>query len=90
MRLTESSNSLIGNERLISKIYFPRLIIPASSVITSFIDFLDLLCHSPGTICYLRLCATGRDLPDAIFWIMAVIRLIRTRTLSLCIKCQIP
>lgn len=38
--LTESSNSLIGNEKLITKIYFPRLIIPASSVITSFIDFL--------------------------------------------------
>lgn len=38
--LTESSNSLIGNERLITKVYFPRLIIPASSVITSFVDFL--------------------------------------------------
>jgi lipopolysaccharide transport system permease protein len=38
--LTESSNSLIGNERLITKVYFPRMIIPASSVITSFIDFL--------------------------------------------------
>ncbi|MBS1575514.1 MAG: ABC transporter permease [Bacteroidetes bacterium] len=38
--LSESSNSLIGNERLITKIYFPRLIIPVSSVITSFIDFL--------------------------------------------------
>lgn len=38
--LTESSNSLIGNERLITKVYFPRLIIPVSSVITSFIDFL--------------------------------------------------
>jgi lipopolysaccharide transport system permease protein len=38
--ITESSNSIIGNERLITKIYFPRLIIPASSVITSFIDFL--------------------------------------------------
>jgi lipopolysaccharide transport system permease protein len=38
--LTESSNSLIGNEKLITKVYFPRLIIPASSVITSFIDFL--------------------------------------------------
>jgi len=38
--LTESSNSLIGNEKLISKVYFPRLIIPASSVITSFVDFL--------------------------------------------------
>jgi len=37
--LSESSNSLIGNERLITKVYFPRMIIPASSVITSFIDF---------------------------------------------------
>lgn len=38
--LTESSNSLVGNANLISKVYFPRLIIPASSVITSFVDFL--------------------------------------------------
>ncbi len=38
--ITESSNSLIGNANLISKVYFPRLIIPASSVITSFIDFI--------------------------------------------------
>lgn len=38
--LTESSNSLVGNERLVTKVYFPRLIIPASSVITSFIDFM--------------------------------------------------
>jgi lipopolysaccharide transport system permease protein len=38
--LIEASNSLIGNERLISKIYFPRMIIPASSVITSLVDFL--------------------------------------------------
>lgn len=38
--ITESSNSLIGNEKLITKVYFPRLIIPASSVITSFIDFV--------------------------------------------------
>jgi len=38
--LSEASNSLVGNANLISKIYFPRLIIPASSVITSFVDFL--------------------------------------------------
>ncbi len=38
--LTNSSNSLISNSNLISKIYFPRLIIPAGSVITSFVDFL--------------------------------------------------
>jgi lipopolysaccharide transport system permease protein len=35
----ESSNSLIGNANLISKIYFPRMIIPASSIITSLVDF---------------------------------------------------
>jgi lipopolysaccharide transport system permease protein len=38
--LTESSNSLINNPNLVSKIYFPRLIVPASSVITTFSDFL--------------------------------------------------
>src|SRR5579859_5375543 len=38
--LAGASESLIGNSNLISKIYFPRLIVPASSVITAFIDFL--------------------------------------------------
>ena len=36
--LSESSNSLIGNSNLITKVYFPRMIIPASSVITSLVD----------------------------------------------------
>jgi homopolymeric O-antigen transport system permease protein len=38
--LTESGNSLVGNSNLISKVYFPRLIVPASSVITSLVDFM--------------------------------------------------
>jgi lipopolysaccharide transport system permease protein len=38
--LTECSNSLLTNANLVSKIYFPRLIVPAGSVITSFVDFL--------------------------------------------------
>lgn len=37
--LVESSNSLIGNSNLISKVFFPRLIIPASSIISSLVDF---------------------------------------------------
>lgn len=37
--LAEASNSLIGNTNLITKIYFPRMIIPASSVIVSLVDF---------------------------------------------------
>jgi lipopolysaccharide transport system permease protein len=38
--LSESGNSLVANSNLISKVYFPRLVVPASSVITSFVDFL--------------------------------------------------
>ena len=36
--LSEASMSLIGNSNLITKVYFPRMIIPASSVITSLVD----------------------------------------------------
>lgn len=36
--LSEASGSLIGNANLITKVYFPRMIIPASAVITSLID----------------------------------------------------
>jgi lipopolysaccharide transport system permease protein len=38
--LGEASNSLIGNANLISKVYFPRLIVPTASVVTAFVDFL--------------------------------------------------
>ena len=38
--LTDSSNSLLSNAGMISKIYFPRLIVPASSVVVSLVDFL--------------------------------------------------
>ena len=38
--LTASSESLVGSANMISKVYFPRLAIPTSSVIVSFVDFL--------------------------------------------------
>jgi lipopolysaccharide transport system permease protein len=37
--LSESGSSLIANSNLITKVYFPRLIIPGSSLVTSLIDF---------------------------------------------------
>jgi lipopolysaccharide transport system permease protein len=37
---TEVSNSLIVNSNLLTKIYFPRMIIPASTVLVNFVDFL--------------------------------------------------
>jgi lipopolysaccharide transport system permease protein len=38
--LSESGSSLVNNTSLISKVYFPRLVVPMSSVVTSFLDFL--------------------------------------------------
>src|ERR1700733_14335227 len=38
--LAESGNILVLNSNLITKVYFPRMVVPASSVITSFVDFL--------------------------------------------------
>jgi lipopolysaccharide transport system permease protein len=38
--LSEGGTSLVSNSQLISKIYFPRMIVPASAVITSFVDFM--------------------------------------------------
>jgi lipopolysaccharide transport system permease protein len=37
--LSDSSNSLINNSNLISKIYFPRVIVPAAAVVTALVEF---------------------------------------------------
>lgn len=38
--LTQSSNSLVAEQRLITKVYFPRLIVPVASVLAGLVDFL--------------------------------------------------
>jgi lipopolysaccharide transport system permease protein len=37
--LTESGNSLVNNQELVTKVYFPRLIIPLSAVLAGLVDF---------------------------------------------------
>jgi lipopolysaccharide transport system permease protein len=41
--ITEAASSLLGNSNLISKVYFPRLIVPLASVATAFADFVITL-----------------------------------------------
>lgn len=38
--VTEGSNSLIGNSNIISKVYFPRIIVPAGAMVVSIVDLL--------------------------------------------------
>ena len=69
--LTECSNSLIGNERLITKVYFPRMIIPASSVITSFIDFFISFIILLGLFVVYGYVPPAEIFAMPLFWIMA-------------------
>jgi lipopolysaccharide transport system permease protein len=50
--LTEGSVSLINNSNLISKVYFPRMIVPSATVVTAFIDFLVSLAILLGLMVY--------------------------------------
>jgi len=45
--VSECGNSLVGNSALISKVYFPRMTIPASSIITSFRSMLIFISPLP-------------------------------------------
>ena len=52
--LGEASNSLIGSANLISKVYFPRLIIPTATVVTAFVDFLISFLIMAGMMIYYK------------------------------------
>jgi lipopolysaccharide transport system permease protein len=69
--LSESSNSLITNANLISKIYFPRLVVPAGSVIISFVDFLITLCLMLLLMLYYRFAPDWRMVLLPVFMILA-------------------
>lgn len=50
--LTQSANSVVGSQDLISKIYFPRLAIPAATVLAGLVDFLLALLVLAGLMAY--------------------------------------
>ncbi|CAN5822730.1 ABC transporter permease [soil metagenome] len=56
--LSESANSLVGNANLLKKIYFPRLIIPISAVISGVIDFTLAFLVLLGMMVYYQILPT--------------------------------
>ena len=71
--LGEASNSLIGNERLITKVYFPRLIIPSATVVTAFVDFLISFVILLGLMLYYRFVPGWNILLLPVFILMALL-----------------
>jgi lipopolysaccharide transport system permease protein len=62
--VTASSSSLIGNERLISKIYFPRLYIPLGGIVALAIDLVPSI-----FLCFLLMAYYRWPLTAAVFWL---------------------
>jgi lipopolysaccharide transport system permease protein len=65
--MSESSNSLVGNANMLSKIYFPRLIVPASAVIVAFVDLLISLVILAGLMAWYHVPPTWRLLALPLF-----------------------
>jgi len=70
--VSESSNSVVGNQRLITKVYFPRLVIPIASVLTGFIDFLVSLVVLIGMILWFGLVPGWRIIALPGFILLAI------------------
>jgi len=69
--LAEASNSLITNANMISKIYFPRLVIPASAVIVCFVDLLISAGILAGLLAWYHVMPTWRMLALPGFTVLA-------------------
>ena len=70
--LTESSNSLVANERLITKVYFPRLVVPISAVLAGLLDFLVAFVVLIGMMMYYHIQPTAAVWTVPLFLLLAV------------------
>lgn len=70
--LTQSSNSLVMNERLITKVYFPRLIIPISAVLAGLVDFAIAFVVLLGMMLYYGIVPTLAALTLPLFLLLAI------------------
>ena len=69
--LSECGNSLVSNSNLISKVYFPRLVVPGSAVITSFVDFLVSAAFLPFLMAFYRFAPGWRICALPLFILLA-------------------
>jgi len=71
--LTSASNSLIANQNLISKIYFPRLIVPFSSILAGLLDFAIAFIVLAGLMLFYHITPTWGTLALPLLVLLAVL-----------------
>jgi lipopolysaccharide transport system permease protein len=69
--LTECSNSFVSNANLLSKVYFPRVIVPTSAVVVSFVDFVISALMLAGLMAWYRMIPDWRVVTLPIFTLLA-------------------
>jgi lipopolysaccharide transport system permease protein len=70
---SEAGNSLIGNSNLISKVYFPRMIVPAVAVVTSLVDFIISLAILFGLMVWYQFIPSWQILLLPLFIVMTAL-----------------
>jgi lipopolysaccharide transport system permease protein len=71
--LAQSSNSLVGSQHLITKVYFPRLVIPIGSVLSGVVDFVIALAVLFGMLFYYSVMPGLTILTVPLFFLLALI-----------------
>jgi lipopolysaccharide transport system permease protein len=71
--LSDASNSLINSANLISKVYFPRLIVPTATIVTAFADFLISLVILLALMVYYRFAPSWNMLLLPVFMLLALL-----------------
>ncbi|MFZ5553791.1 MAG: ABC transporter permease [Bacteroidota bacterium] len=70
---TETSNSLINNSNLLTKVYFPRLIVPASTIIVCLVDFFISLVIMAAIMIWYQYVPDVRILMLPVFLLLALV-----------------
>lgn len=70
---SEASNSLISNSNLLTKVYFPRMIVPASTVLVCLIDFLISLVIVSALMAFYRFAPDAKLLLLPVFLLLALV-----------------
>lgn len=71
--LTRSSTTLVGSANLISKVYFPRMVIPISGVISGFVDFAVAFLILIGMMIFYKITLSWNILYLPLFLLLAML-----------------
>ena len=70
--LTESGNTLVAHQQLITKVYFPRLVLPLSGLLAGLVDFLLAFVILVGMMFYYGIAPTAAVLSLPLFLLLAM------------------